>query len=170
MEIHVRLAGVQLGPYSAKQVREYLTEGLLSTTDQAKEVGSNDWVSVAEILAKVGRRNRSDPAVGPGSHQAETPPETEPQAEPVPEPEPESEPRSPRPGRSRRGLPMTPRRAPDAAPGVTHLPSRQRDAGSGRIPLPSVVEALSKKNSLMGPTAPTVPTAPLLRDARPSRP
>lgn len=156
MEIHVRLAGVQLGPYSAKQVREYLTEGLLSTTDQAREVGSVNWISVAEILAKAGGETAAIPAAGAvETIQAEAPPEVESQAELSPEPEPAE----PTPAEETRA-PETPRRAPDAAPGVTHLPSRQRDAGSGRIPLPSVVEALSKKNNLMGPTAPSAPTAP----------
>jgi tetratricopeptide (TPR) repeat protein len=53
MEIHVRLAGVQLGPYSEKQVRDYLAEGLLSPTDSARAEGAEHWIAVTELLDKL---------------------------------------------------------------------------------------------------------------------
>jgi tetratricopeptide (TPR) repeat protein len=53
MEIHIRLAGVQLGPYSEKQVREYLSEGLLSLTDQASLDETGNWTPVSDLLAEL---------------------------------------------------------------------------------------------------------------------
>jgi hypothetical protein len=53
METHIRLAGVQLGPYSEEQVRRYLSEGLLSLTDPAKQEGMEDWVPLSEVVAKL---------------------------------------------------------------------------------------------------------------------
>jgi tetratricopeptide (TPR) repeat protein len=52
MEIHIKLAGVQLGPYSVAQVREYLAEGLLSPGDSALQEGTQEWIPVSELLAK----------------------------------------------------------------------------------------------------------------------
>lgn len=53
MEIIIRLAGVQLGPYTVKQVREYLVEGLVSSSDPAKHEGITDWIPVSELLANL---------------------------------------------------------------------------------------------------------------------
>ena len=53
MEIHLRLASVQLGPYSEKQVREYLSEGLLFPTDPARKEGTENWIAVNELLSKL---------------------------------------------------------------------------------------------------------------------
>jgi len=50
MEIHIQLAGVQLGPYSEKQVRDYLQEGLLSSEDPARFDGVEAWQTVDEVL------------------------------------------------------------------------------------------------------------------------
>ena len=50
MEIHIQLAGVQLGPYSEKQVRAYLDEGLLSLTDPARFEDVETWVMVKDVL------------------------------------------------------------------------------------------------------------------------
>ena len=52
MEIHIRLAGVQLGPYSLAQVREYLAEGLLSPGDAARREGTLEWKPVNDLLAE----------------------------------------------------------------------------------------------------------------------
>lgn len=159
MDIHVRLAGVQLGPYSARQVRDYLTEGLLSATDQAKEVGTDNWISVAEMLAKAGPELLAEPVPAEAAPAGSVfVPEPEPAPVAVEEPEPEPE---PEPVPEEEAEEEAPRRAPVAGPGVTHLPSRQKDPGkdSGKVSLSPVVEALSKKTILMGPTAPTVPTS-----------
>jgi tetratricopeptide (TPR) repeat protein len=53
MEIIVQLAGVQLGPYSEAQIRQHLSEGLLSLTDPAKLEGQEDWLPLSEVLAKL---------------------------------------------------------------------------------------------------------------------
>jgi tetratricopeptide (TPR) repeat protein len=123
MEIHIRLAGVQLGPYSEEQVREYLAEGLLSPTDSACAGGAEHWISVTDLLARLAQP--SDTSLVP------TPAEV--------------------------GSDSA-RRAPDAAEGVTQLPTRLSD--SKQVSLPSVVSALSKKNNPIGPTAPIIPARP----------
>jgi tetratricopeptide (TPR) repeat protein len=51
MDIHIQLAGVSLGPYSEKQVREYITEGLLSLADKARIEGSLEWIPVSDLVA-----------------------------------------------------------------------------------------------------------------------
>jgi hypothetical protein len=51
MEIHILLAGVQIGPFSEKQVREYLVDGLVSPTDLAKHDGMREWEAVNLVLA-----------------------------------------------------------------------------------------------------------------------
>jgi tetratricopeptide (TPR) repeat protein len=53
MEIHILLAGVQIGPFSEKQVREYLVDGLVSPTDMAKYDGMRDWETVKIVLANL---------------------------------------------------------------------------------------------------------------------
>jgi len=121
MEIQIRLAGVQLGPYSEKQVREYLSEGLLFPTDPARQMGTDNWIAVNDLLSK-------------GLPATDILPK--PVFIAVPEP---------------------PKRAPDAPPGVTHLPTRRQD--SQPVPLPSKSGALGKKNTLIGPVAPAVPSA-----------
>jgi tetratricopeptide (TPR) repeat protein len=62
MEIHIQLAGVQLGPYSEKQVRDYLAEGLLSEADPARFDGTETWESVKDILAKNSAARVAPPA------------------------------------------------------------------------------------------------------------
>jgi tetratricopeptide (TPR) repeat protein len=52
MEIQIQLAGVQLGPYSEQQVRQYLSEGLLFPADPAREEGTENWIAVNELLPK----------------------------------------------------------------------------------------------------------------------
>ncbi len=46
MEIFIRLAGVQLGPYTEEQVQQHITDGLLSLSDMAKSEGT-DWAPIA---------------------------------------------------------------------------------------------------------------------------
>ena len=53
MEILILLAGAQIGPFSEKQVREYLADGLISLSDQAKYAGMEEWATVESILAQL---------------------------------------------------------------------------------------------------------------------
>src|SRR5271168_3702754 len=53
MEIHIRMAGVELGPYTEAQVREYLAEGLLTPNDSARAAGAEHWIEVTDLLAKL---------------------------------------------------------------------------------------------------------------------
>lgn len=74
MEIHILLAGEQLGPFSEIQVRQYLGEGLVSPSDLATYEGMPDWQSLDQVLA-----NLADLPVFPA-------PETISPDEPPPEP------------------------------------------------------------------------------------
>jgi len=53
MEIHILLAGEQLGPFSEIQVRRYLGEGLVSSSDLATYEGMPDWQSLDQVLANL---------------------------------------------------------------------------------------------------------------------
>lgn len=53
MEIHIQLAGVKLGPYSAEYVRRSLNEGHLKPSDQARLNETNDWITVEQVLAQL---------------------------------------------------------------------------------------------------------------------
>ena len=53
MDIHLQLAGVQLGPYNEKQVREYIAEGLLSMADKARIDGTLEWIAVSDLVTKL---------------------------------------------------------------------------------------------------------------------
>jgi tetratricopeptide (TPR) repeat protein len=128
MDIHIQLAGIQLGPYNEKQVRDYLAEGLLSMTDKARPEGSPDWILVSDLLAKL-----PPPAAAP----------------PPPDPDAVFAPEDP---------PAEPKRAPEAAAGVTHLPSRTVEAK--KVSLPALVEALAGKTLPLGPQAPSAPLIP----------
>jgi tetratricopeptide (TPR) repeat protein len=128
MEIHIQLAGIQLGPYNEKQIRDYVAEGLLSMTDKAREEGSLTWIEVSEMLAKLPPPPAPAPPPDPDAVFLEEPP-------PPPEPE--------------------PKRAPNAAPNVSHLPSRVVD--SKKISLPALVDALAAKSKTFGPSAPSAP-------------
>jgi tetratricopeptide (TPR) repeat protein len=75
MEIHVRLAGVELGPYTEKQVREYLSEGLLSATDLAKAEGSDNWVPVNDLLGGLEQSPDADAEETPETKRAPDAPE-----------------------------------------------------------------------------------------------
>ena len=61
MEIHIMLAGVEVGPLSESQVRQYLAEGLISPSDPAKHVGMKDWEAVDILLAKLPKPDRRSP-------------------------------------------------------------------------------------------------------------
>lgn len=52
-KIRVLLVKVELGPFSEKQVREYLSNGFLLPSDRAKYDGEESWISVDEVLAKL---------------------------------------------------------------------------------------------------------------------
>ncbi len=67
MEIHIQLAGVQLGPYSEKQIREYVADGLLSMTDKARIDGSLEWIPVDVMLTKLPPPEEPAPAPNPDS-------------------------------------------------------------------------------------------------------
>jgi tetratricopeptide (TPR) repeat protein len=118
MEIHIQLAGVQLGPYSDKQVREYIAEGLLSMADKARIDGSLDWIPVSELVEKL------------------PPPPT-----PAPPPKPDAvfvdaEPLAPQTSGSPAAAPAPAEEpviesqvAPEAAPAIFESPAPKADAG-----------------------------------------
>jgi tetratricopeptide (TPR) repeat protein len=120
MEINIRLAGVQLGPYSEKQIREYLAEGLVSPEDQACADGTENWITVTELMAQLPPAE-GEPVVPPAMADAV-----------FEDPEPLEE----------------PKRAPEPAEGVTHLPTRVSDSE------PQTVEAMAKRTLMIGPTTP----------------
>ena len=145
MEIHIRLAGVELGPYSAKQVRDYLSEGLLSNGDQAKESGTENWISVEEMLAKY----PPDPETEGNLRTAPMPTNIETPAAPtiaLADMDPTLD-----------EVAAEPRRAPDAPPGVSHLPMRAQE--SSEEPAPTTVDTQSKRTMMIGPSAPGVPSS-----------
>jgi tetratricopeptide (TPR) repeat protein len=152
MEIDIRLAGVQLGPYSIQKVREYLDEGLLSGGDQARVQGSDSWVTVTEMLAE----HEDAAASGPPGAGSDVDTEPLPPADSRPSDETDDNPESLLV--SEPGKPNEPeRRAPNAAPNVSHLPLRPKEPE--KLSLTAAVEALSKKTILIGPTPPTGPSS-----------
>ena len=82
MEIHILLAGQQLGPFSETQVRQYLEEGLVSSSDLAIYEGMEDWQSLDLVLANL------PPSAPEMISPDEPPPESPAPAEQAPEPEP----------------------------------------------------------------------------------
>ena len=96
MEIFIRLSGVQLGPYSAEQVRQHITDGLITLDDPAKLEGMDDWAPLRDILPPDEESGEGES--NPGVRAQAGPPDNEPIESPV--------------------------RAPSASPGVSHLPSR----------------------------------------------
>jgi tetratricopeptide (TPR) repeat protein len=77
MEIHILLAGEQLGPFSEIQVRQYLGEGLVSPSDLATYEGMQDWQSLDQVLANLAHLPVSSPGAGAIS------PDAPPPADPV---------------------------------------------------------------------------------------
>jgi lipoprotein NlpI len=55
MEIHLILEGEQVGPLSEAQVRQYLDDGLVATTDLATVDGMEDWMPLEQVLAQLPR-------------------------------------------------------------------------------------------------------------------
>ena len=53
MEIRILSAGQEIGPYSPAQVRQYLSEGLISATDPAYVPGMSEWVPTEQLLARI---------------------------------------------------------------------------------------------------------------------
>ena len=53
MEIHIRLAGEEIGPFSETQIRQYMGEGLVSPSDMAMSDEMTDWQSVETLLASL---------------------------------------------------------------------------------------------------------------------
>ena len=165
MEILIRLAGVQLGPYSEEQVRQHISDGLLSLTDLAKVEGTEEWASLAEILAQVTRESRSLSQISlaaatvalPGSRPPRTSgkaaaadapqPDAAPIAEPAAAIEPEAIPEV---------IPEPPRRAPALPPGMQHLPERSA-AVEEPEPAPPSAGPPERKTLLRGPTGPATP-------------
>ena len=90
MEIHIQLAGVQLGPYSEKQIREYIAEGLLSMADKARIEGSLDWIPVSELVEKLPPPAEPMPAPNPDSIFLDADPNA-PKAYPAQAPAPETD-------------------------------------------------------------------------------
>ena len=140
MEIHIRLAGVELGPYSANQLRDYLTEGLVSNNDLVKESGTDNWITVEEMLAKLPPE-----------------PEGEGNLRTAPMPANIETPAAPTIALSEMAtdadeVSEEPRRAPDAPPGVSHLPMRAQEAIED--PGPPTVETQTKRKLMIGPSAP----------------
>jgi tetratricopeptide (TPR) repeat protein len=137
MEIHIRLAGVQLGPYSEAQVRQHIEDGLLSLTDSAQRVGAAEWMPLGEVL-----KESPEESVTP---EEESPPEP---ASPTDNGSADEDVSIDPPTE----FPELPKRAP-VMPEVTHLPTRQQEADTE--PAPPEDGALAKKTMLIGPTAPS---------------
>ncbi len=57
MEIRILSAGKEIGPYSESQVRQYLSEGLISASDLAFTDGMSEWAPVEQLLARFAPRN-----------------------------------------------------------------------------------------------------------------
>ena len=92
MDIHIQLAGVSLGPYSEKQVREYIAEGLLSMTDKARIEGSLDWIPVSDLVAMLPPPAEPAPPPNPDSIFLDAEPiAAQAPAAPTPEADPEYE-------------------------------------------------------------------------------
>ncbi len=53
MEIHILLAGEQIGPFSEAQIRQYLDEGLVSPLDLAMHDGMPTWESISHLLDRL---------------------------------------------------------------------------------------------------------------------
>jgi len=48
--IHIQIARVELGPYSERQVRQFLAEGLLLLSDPARYIGQQKWIALSDVL------------------------------------------------------------------------------------------------------------------------
>ncbi len=154
MEIHIQLAGIQLGPYSEKQVREYVAEGLLSMTDKAREEGSLEWIEVSELMAKLPPPTEPEPPPDPSAVFLNEPPISQVATVPL-----HAVPAAVAPGGDLTPEPPAePKRAPEAGPGVSHLPSRVSEPKHS----PQVgAEGATAKTKPLGPVSPlSAPAGP----------
>ncbi len=185
MEIHIQLAGIQLGPYSEKQVRDYIAEGLLSMSDKARIEGTLEWISVSDLITKL------PPASEPAPANAENPDAVFAKEESTPLPltpaqvaaskaptaalpaaakpaaapsEPEA--KNPEAAESEASPDTATKRAPEPDSGVTHLPNRA--AEPEKAPEPDSSTAATKP---LGPISPAAsPTSGATLAIRPSKP
>ena len=128
MEIHIQLAGVELGPYSERQVREYLAEDLLSLADPARLEGSPAWETVGDVMGKL-----NAPAA-PATEAVEKP-------APVAIP-PQATVSNPLPNPELRKSPLV-----TTAP-LSKTNPKSRD--TIRVPLPQIAEAIARQTSQGG--------------------
>jgi len=56
MQIRILSAGKSIGPYSESQVRQYLSEGLISAADPAYAEGMAEWMPTGQLLERIGTR------------------------------------------------------------------------------------------------------------------
>ncbi len=56
MEIRILSAGKQIGPYPEAQVRQYLSEGLISAADPAYAEGMGEWMPTGQLLTRLASR------------------------------------------------------------------------------------------------------------------
>jgi len=75
MEIRILSAGKAIGPYSESQVRQYLSEGLISAADPAHADGMSEWIPTEQLLARLSAREPVAAGAGNGN---ETPVQAEP--------------------------------------------------------------------------------------------
>ena len=159
MEIHVQLAGIKLGPYSEKQVRDYLADGLLSAGDPARLEGSDEWKPVEEILGAV-RAEEAAPAkppVKPISEEIAVKPDVIPEA-PLPQAESvEKEKVEPK---------AEAKEEVKSPPPTASLPAVALKNEPTPLSMPLVVKSLAKKNNPTTKTTPgLVSLAPLTKAA-----
>lgn len=83
MEIHLLLSGEQVGPFSETQIRQYLGEGLVSTSDLAIHEGMENWKPLDLVLAHLTPSASATETISPN----EPPPESTDPADQTPEPD-----------------------------------------------------------------------------------
>jgi lipoprotein NlpI len=88
MEIHILRAGEQVGPYSETQVRQYLGEGVVSSSDLAFHEGMDTWQTLELLLAELPPAPVPDPSpsLSPENPSPESPVIAENIPTPLPEP------------------------------------------------------------------------------------
>jgi tetratricopeptide (TPR) repeat protein len=128
MEIHIQLAGVELGPYSEKQVRTYLADALLSPTDPARFEGTETWTTVTDVLAKIAEPVTPAPAVPEKPAPPTIPPQEPVAASPPPSP----------PAEVRKSATLT---------STSLLRTNPKSRDTIRVPLPQIAEALAKQTT-----------------------
>jgi len=72
MEIRILSSGKAIGPYSEAQVRQYLSEGLISATDPAHTEGMSEWIPTEQLLARISGREAVPVGTSAGSADAST--------------------------------------------------------------------------------------------------